>query len=691
MKFNNIKNIILCGALAVFAGTSCVDMDIPPKNIVTSDDLLSNESGLDIYLSRMYSHMPFEDFKYMGEWGFNYNGWLNACGIEGTGEATNRDGICRAFTSEGTPYWGMAFETLRDANFMIETLPQYQGNFPEVTYNHYLGEAYYVRATVFYAMARRFGGIPLVTKVIQYPADEAELEVPRASEEETWNQILADYDKAAELMMPNSIKTGQSNRWVALAWKSEAALYAGCVAKYNETVPGRLTGLGEKTGVRVIGFDENSWESASKRYFTEAYKAASEIIQHGPYSLYKKKWEAGNSDAMKQNMIDMFSDLTSPENIQVKEYLYPTTTHAYDAYSAPFIFRSPLCSGVCLTADFIELYEGFDRYPDGTLKVTTGDSNTQGEYIMYDHVADFYKNAEPRLRAYAIFPDDMFKNQRIEIYTGVYTGSAPVKPLFSDYSYSARNTKYQNLPAYNDQPQTLFLASASGNDNKMVTLPDGSQMRAAGENGPFFSNGESCMTGVYGRKWLKDDPSFTAREGNSDQPFIIFRYAEVLLNAAEAAVELGLAGVQSPDGTDMMAVATKAINDIRERAGASLLQGSLNASIDSRNIVRKERRKEMAFENKTKWDLRRWRVNHYEGRDGFWGEERDKTMYSNNNQYAFRGVYPFYCAETGKWFYDVHFQIVGEKTFSYSILDYYFEIPGGEVAKSMYIDQQPNR
>ena len=45
--------------------TSCQNMDIPPKNIVTSDDLLSSESGMDIYMARMYSIMPFEDFKYL--------------------------------------------------------------------------------------------------------------------------------------------------------------------------------------------------------------------------------------------------------------------------------------------------------------------------------------------------------------------------------------------------------------------------------------------------------------------------------------------------------------------------------------------------------------------------------------------------------------------------------------------------
>ncbi len=75
------------------------------------------------------------------------------------------------------------------------------------------------------------------------------------------------------------------------------------------------------------------------------------------------------------------------------------------------------------------------------------------------------------------------------------------------------------------------------NNHKIVKLPDGSEMKASGANGPFYNFAESAMTGLLARKWLKDDPSFTAREGNSDQHYILVRYAEVLLNAAEAAVE----------------------------------------------------------------------------------------------------------------------------------------------------------
>lgn len=685
-----MKKLFILSILSIILFNACTDLDIPPKNIITDEDLLTSESGMEIYLARMYSYMPFEDFKYMPQWGIEFNSWLGATGIEGTGEALNRDGICTAFTSERTPYWGMAFTLLRDANYLIETLPNYSDAFPEITYNHYLGEAYYVRATVFYAMARRFGGIPLVTRVIQYPAEKDELEVPRSTEKETWDQILADYDRAASLLMPQSPKQGYSNKYVALAFKSQAMLYAGSVAKYNETVPGRLTGFGQKTGVRVIGFAEDEWEDASKKYFKEAYAAARDIMLNGGYSLYKKKWAANDPEAQYQNMVDMFNDLTSPENIYVREYEYPTITHGYDAYSAPFIFKAPLASGTCPSLDFLELFEGFNRYPDGTVKVTTGNSNTEGTYLLYDSPLDFYKDAEPRLRAYVIFPDDQFKGKTIEIRAGVYTGNSPIQPLHTDYSYASAETRYQHLNSYKNQPKTLYLSPREGNSQESVSY-NGSLITAAGANGPFYDNGEGNLTGLYGRKWLNSNPSFEAGEGKSAQPFILMRYAEVLLNAAEAAVELKLAGEPSPDGSDLLQVATDNINSIRERAGATLLASNITSDDNGRNIIRKERRKELAFEHKTKWDLRRWRVWHYDGRDGFWGEERDKSTYSNNSRYRFRGLYPFLSTQTGKYFFDARFQWVSLKTFEFNPIDYYFGIPGNEVTKSAFIDQQPNR
>lgn len=686
-----MKKIMIILAASLMLMTSCVNMDVAPKNVITSDKLLSDESGMEIYLARLYSYMPYEDFKYQGQWGLNFNGWLVSIGIEGTGECLDRDGICKTFTGEDTPYWGMAFTELRDANFLLENLPKFKGNYPEALYNHYLGEAYYIRATVFTAMAKRFGGVPLVTELIQYPDNAENLEVARSSEEETWNQVLADYDKAIELLQVNSPKTGYCNKYKALAWKSEAMLYAGSVAKYNQTVNGNLTGIGQKTGVRVMGFASDRWEAASKKYFAEAYKAAKEVINSGKYALYKKKFVAGDRDAQYQNMVDMFFDNDSPENIDVKEYIYPTDTHGYDAYNSPFVYHKPLSSGMCPTEDFCELFDGFERYSDGSIRVTDGSNNATGHYVMYNSPMDFFKNVEPRLRANIIYPGDFFKDRNQELRTGIYVGSTPVSPLFDDYSYATSEKTYQQLDAYTKQPKTLYLSPNANSSQEQVPLEDGTTMNASGANGPFYANGEGSLTGLLVRKYLNPDASVEIGEGKCAQHFILMRYGEVLLNMAEAAMELSLAGVASPDGGNLLQEATDAVNEIRERAGAKLLTRILDNTNVSRNIVRRERRKELAFEGKTKWDLRRWRVQHYEGRDGFWGEERDKKTYSNDNKYRFRGLYPFYSTKDKKWFYDIHFQFISQKTFEYNILDYYWAIPANEVTKSNVIDQQPNR
>jgi hypothetical protein len=141
----------------------------------------------------------------------------------------------------------------------------------------------------------------------------------------------------------------------------------------------------------------------------------------------------------------------------------------------------------------------------------------------------------------------------------------------------------------------------------------------------------------------------------------------------------------------MLAVATEAINDIRQRAGADLLTQGLTADEISRNIVRRERRKELAFEHKTKWDLRRWRVQHEGAKELFWGVEKDAGIFSSGSKYRFRALYPFYSSVNGKYFFDAHFINVSPKEFEYNVIDYYFSIPSDEVSKSEYIDQQPNR
>lgn len=691
-----MKKSILYVLAGLFFLMSCQDMYLPPKNTLTDEDLMSSEAGLSIYMSRLYSQMPWEDFKYMAQWGLTRrSSWLGCLGVEGTGEAVNRDGVCTSFRGEDDPWWGSAYSLIRDANKLIEGLPAFKENYSnEAVYNDYIGQAYFVRAYSYYQMARRYGGVPLVTEVIQYPASSDKLEKYRASEEDTWNQILADFDMAAELMQPTSALRGYANRYVALAFKAEAMLYAGSVAKYNSTVSGNLTGIGSKSGNRVIGFGDNAQE-LSKKWFAEAYKAAREVMTEGGYSLYKKAWVAGDKTAQYRNMVEMWSDLASPENILVREYEYPTMTHGLDAYSSPFLWHSPLAGGTCPTLDFLELFDGLEYHPDGTLKLTSGSANDKGEYLLFESPMDLFANAEPRLRAYVIFPMDEFRKEVIEVRAGIFTGGSEnrVPLLFGDnYSYGAAQMKYADLQAYKGGSKTLYLGAQPTSGIETVEV-NGQQMPATGSCGVWQEYYESTITGLHMRKYLNEDMTVEdIGEGKSAQPFILMRYADVLLAVAESAVELAIAGVTSPvQGDDMLAVATEAINDIRERAGADLLTSGLSADEASRNIVRRERRKELAFEHKTKWDLRRWRVQHEGAKDLFWGVEKDADIFSSGSKYRFRALYPFYSTVNDKYFFDAHFVNVRPQEFEFNTIDYYFSIPSGEVSKSAYIDQQPNR
>ena len=149
----------------------------------------------------------------------------------------------------------------------------------------------------------------------------------------------------------------------------------------------------------------------------------------------------------------------------------------------------------------------------------------------------------------------------------------------------------------------------------------------------------------------------------SDQSWIELRYAEVLLNRAEAAYELYTAG----QGANYQAQALADINAIRERAGATL------ATLATLNIdaIRTERRKELAFENKTYWDLKRWRISD-----------------SEQNGRIYRILNGFYSSTAGKYFYDDRLDERNSR-YTFDPRWYYEQIPASVIAKSNNLVQNP--
>ncbi len=111
-------------------------------------------------------------------------------------------------------------------------------------------------------------------------------------------------------------------------------------------------------------------------------------------------------------------------------------------------------------------------------------------------------------------------------------------------------------------------------------------------------------TGYYLRKMV-DESHDVIQYSSGVQPFTVIRYAEVLLNKAEALYNTGEEGL-----------ANDIVNDIRSRVGLPSI------SVDGADLmaaIRQERKVEFAFEGLWYWDLRRWGIAHKAYPEGLTG------------------------------------------------------------------------
>lgn len=649
MKLNKIISIIFfCTTLF-----SCTDLDIAPINLLGEKDIYGSSEGVMSNMARIYGRIPMEDFKYHYPTGFNYNGTQYKQMSALTGEAVGRD--TQAADNEGFSYWDEGYSQIRDINILLEKIPVYATSMSESEMNTYLGEARFARAFTYFALVKRFGGVPLVDAPIDYPAsvDMEGTHLFRSSEESIWDFIAADLDYAIEKLPENSPQKGRVNKYVAASFKSRAMLYAGSIAKYNT-----VNDVENQNGVsvRICGIPSNR----ANDYFKAAYDAAQFVVASQKYKLYKGEWSANNREAQYQNFKNLFMKETT-ENIFVKYYDISNTSHDYDQSVQPNQTKTGgNDSEVNPSIDFIEMFDGIQKDENGNFK----NIDDNGKYYLYDSPLSAFSNAEPRLRATVILPMDTYRNQKIDIRRGIWTGDASdgISPL-------ANEGDVGNCNQLTDP--NLKLASSLG-ANPVITLnpgdPNGATMRAAGINGPVSNWDFGNIGGIYLRKYLKE--SGPTNGFNSTQSWIEIRYAEVLLNQAEAAYELFLAG---QSGTTYRDVAFNNINQIRERAGANLL--STAADLNSIQIIRVERRKELAFENKTYWDLKRWRVLHEE-----------------QNNRRFRVLNSFYSTDAQKYFLSVKFQEPRggyQYIFTYDTRYYYQPIPNSEINKNPNMKQNP--
>ncbi len=109
------------------------------------------------------------------------------------------------------------------------------------------------------------------------------------------------------------------------------------------------------------------------------------------------------------------------------------------------------------------------------------------------------------------------------------------------------------------------------------------------------------LSGYLFCKMLDENAYMLPTPKNGSNYWIFMRYAEVLLNYAEAQNEY----LDAPDNSIY-----EAVNEIRKRPGVNMpdIPSGLT-KVEMRERIRHERRIELAFESHRFWDIKRWRIS----------------------------------------------------------------------------------
>src|SRR5438067_10876372 len=199
---------IAAGSL-FFGAASCKKsfIDLNPTSQFTDAVYFKQPADFKAYATGIYGQLPGWDFGTMDN-----NSDLSA-NSNGNGYDIGH-GTITTSTSANWDYAG-----IRSCNILLSKAEAYTGG----DINQYVGEAYFFRAFAYFNLLKAYGGVPLITKVLDEKSPE--LFAPRNSRYQVMNQILADLNQAipklpSEQTIPNTDK-GRISKWAAEAFKTQ--------------------------------------------------------------------------------------------------------------------------------------------------------------------------------------------------------------------------------------------------------------------------------------------------------------------------------------------------------------------------------------------------------------------------------------------------------------------------------------
>lgn len=631
-KLKKMKRYITV-LLLITLSFGCKDKDFlsnPPKSVLTSDQIYANKDLAFSVLAGLY------------------NGYVDQQTITNWPEFTNFD---EAFPSEAGNYWRVQqinypynwwslwnYDYIRNLNLYIQNCKASTALSADDR-NRFIAEARFLRAANYFELVKRMGGVPILTEPMTYTngEDPSALQYPRAKEYEVYNFILSELDTVKNILPDTIAVQDRASRGVCLAMQSRAALYAASIAQYGVNTPS-VTLPGGEIGIPA---------SMANAYYQRARNAALELVNGHKYSLY-----LNTPNDLATNFAALFYDKNNnPEVIFAQNFkLKSGTVESWTLNNQPRAIAEEAQGGRLNPS--LNLALQFELLNNTYAPFNT---NTGNDFTYYDNEIDIFANRDARLAGTFILPGSLFKSRDVDIWAGYI------------------------LPSNNNHITTSQVLG--GQD----TLPGRSyKQQVVGRSGPIDGLEFSAQTGFYVRKFMDPTKGSGQIGTQSDVWWVRYRYAEVLLNLAEAEYALN-----QKDSAALF------MNQVRARAG---LTKPLTASDITFDRIVHERRVELAFEGHELFDNKRWRIA-----DQVWDGDPisandllaniGSATASNTMVY---GMWPYKIynpgkANDGKWVYKIVKPNPVTAAHRFQLGNYYSQIDQGTLSNNPKLVKQPNQ
>lgn len=211
--------------LFTFFISSC-ELDLYPESNLSDAAFWNSDQNFEQACNRLYTFLGAAGGPQVFLYRYDDNRSDFAIG-KGADEVSSGSRVAPATSSD----WSIPYQLIFTANNIIEKTEKV-----DFDTDRWKAEAKFFRAYAYYELVIRYGGVPLILRVLDI--DAPEFEEGRTDKETVIEQIYEDLDYAAD-NLPNFIELGENqygrvSRSAALALKSRVALYFGTHQKYHK-------------------------------------------------------------------------------------------------------------------------------------------------------------------------------------------------------------------------------------------------------------------------------------------------------------------------------------------------------------------------------------------------------------------------------------------------------------------------